>query len=140
MREDRPPFSLRGLDHIVLRIADRERALRFYLGVVGCTLEREQSELGLIQLRAGRSLIDLVTLEGALGRSGGDGAGKEGRNLDHFCLRIEPFDLDALAAHLAQHGVAIEAAGARYGAEGEGTSVYVRDPDGNQLELKGPPS
>lgn len=115
-------FRVLGLDHLVLRIADRERALGFYCGLLGLSVEREQAELGLIQLRAGGSLIDLVTLDGRLGRAGGAGPGAEGRNLDHFALRIEPFD----------------EAGERYGAEGDGPSLYVQDPDGNTVELKGP--
>jgi glyoxylase I family protein len=94
----------------------------------------------LLQLRAGSSLIDLVTLEGPLGRAGGAPAGSEGRNVDHFCLRIEPFDEPALRAHLATHGIAAGEAVQRYGAEGSGPSLYITDPDGNVVELKGPPS
>ena len=92
------------------------------------------------QLRAGESLIDLVALDGELGRRGGAGPGKEGRNVDHFCLRIEPFDAEALAAHLRAHGVERGDVGERYGADGTGPSIYVRDPDDNVVELKGPPT
>ena len=133
------PFAPREIDHVVLRIADLERSLAFYCGVLGCTLDRRRDELGLVQLRAGRSLIDLVPLEGKLGRVGGAGAGAEGRNVDHFCLRIEPFDAGAIAAHLRANGVEPGKVEARYGAEGEGPSMYVTDPDGNVVELKGPP-
>lgn len=133
------PFALRQIDHVVLRIADLERSLGFYVGVLGCTVEKRQDGIGLIQLRAGASLIDLVPLDAPLGRAGGAGAGREGRNLDHFALRIAPFDEAAIRAHLACHGVAIGEAGRRYGAEGEGPSLYVADPDGNVVELKGPP-
>lgn len=101
------PFAMRGLDHIVLRVADLPRMLAFYHAVLGCTDERAQPELGLYQLRAGASLIDLVTLDGQLGARGGAAPGKEGRNLDHFALAIEPFDDPALRAHLAAHDVAI---------------------------------
>ena len=132
------PFAMRGLDHIVLRVVDLPRMLAFYHEVLGCTDEREQPELGLYQLRAGASLIDLVTLDGKLGARGGAAPGKEGRNLDHFALAIEPFDRDALGAHLAAHDVAIIEEGPRYGAEGEGPSIYIRDPEGNVVELKGP--
>jgi catechol 2,3-dioxygenase-like lactoylglutathione lyase family enzyme len=132
------PFRIRHLDHIVLRVSDLERMLRFYVDVLGCTIERRQEELGLYQVRAGSSLIDLVTIAGKLGRAGGAAPGEEGRNLDHFCLRIEPFDEAALRAHLASCDVG--ESGSRYGAEGEGPSLYVRDPEGNTVELKGPPS
>ncbi|MFO0998489.1 MAG: VOC family protein [Alphaproteobacteria bacterium] len=127
-----------GLDHVVLRTADAPRMIRFYCEVLGCTLERQREDLGLIQLRAGGSLIDLVTLDGPLGRAGGAAPGAEGRNLDHFCLRIEPFDHAALKAHLEAKGVSCGEPSERYGAEGFGPSVYIRDPDGNTVELKGP--
>lgn len=132
------PFAMRGLDHIVLRVADLPRMLAFYHEVLGCTDEREQAELGLYQLRAGASLIDLVTLDGKLGARGGAAPGPEGRNLDHFALAIEPFDREALGTHLAVHGIDILEEGPRYGAEGEGPSIYIRDPEGNVVELKGP--
>ncbi len=133
-----PPFGLKGLDHIVLRVSDIDRMKVFYHEVVGCSDEREQAEIGLFQLRAGQSLIDLVTIDGKLGATGGAAAGIEGRNVDHFALAITPFDEVAIRAHLTNHGVAIEQAGTRYGAEGEGPSVYFRDPEGNLIELKGP--
>jgi len=127
-----------GLDHVVLRVADLDRARAFYRDVLGCAVEKWQPELGLLQLRAGSALIDLVTLDGALGRAGGAGPAREGRNLDHFCLRLVQFDEAALRAHLAAHGVEGGATGERYGAEGYGPSIYIRDPDGNTVELKGP--
>ena len=133
------PFAMRGLDHIVLRVADLPRMLTFYHEVLGCTDVRAQPELGLYQLRAGASLIDLVTLDGQLGARGGAAPGKEGLNLDHFALAVEPFDDPALRAHLAAHDIAIIEEGPRYGAEGEGPSFYIRDPEGNVVELKGPP-
>lgn len=133
-----PPFAPLGIDHIVLRVAELDRMLAFYCGVLGCTVEKEQPNLGLTQLRAGRSIIDLVTLDGALGRKGGAGPGAEGRNLDHFCLTIAPYDEQALIKHLAEHGVEVLEAGLRYGAEGEGPSLYVSDPEGTVVELKRP--
>lgn len=132
------PFKAKGLDHIVLRIADLPRALGFYCDVLGCTVEREQAAIGLTQLRIGASLIDLVTLDGVLGRKGGAEPGEEARNLDHFAIAVAPFDEPAIRAHLAAHGVEVVEAGMRYGAEGEGPSVYVKDPQGNVVELKGP--
>jgi glyoxylase I family protein len=133
------PFSLRRLDHVVLRVRDAARMRAFYCDVLGCTLEREQPELGLTQLRAGDSLIDLVALDGKLGRAGGAPPGTEGHNVDHFCLAITPYDEPAIRHYLAAHGAQLGESGARYGAEGEGPSLYLRDPEGNHLELKGPP-
>ena len=134
-----PPFSIREIDHLVLRIADLDRSLAFYRDVLGCTIERRQEAIGLIQLRAGRSLIDLVPLEGKLGSAGGAGPGAEGRNVDHFCLRIEPFDGPTLAAYLRDNGLPPGEVAQRFGADGKGPSIYITDPDGNVVELKGPP-
>ena len=134
-----PPFTLKQIDHLVLRVRDVEALHAFYCDVLGCTVERRQDEIGLLQLRAGASLIDLVSLDGKLGRMGGAGPGTEGRNLDHFCLRVEPFDREAIVAHLQAHAVRIGDYGSRYGAEGEGPSQYLFDPEGNLVELKGPP-
>jgi catechol 2,3-dioxygenase-like lactoylglutathione lyase family enzyme len=128
-----------ALDHLVLRVVDLQRMLQFYVEALGCTVERRQDDIGLVQLRAGSALIDLVPVDGKLGRTGGAAPGKEGRNLDHFCLRIEPFDERAIVAHLARHGHAAGPVERRYGAEGEGPSIYLRDPEGNVVELKGPP-
>ena len=128
-----------GIDHVVLRVGDLERALAFYCGVLGCREERRVEEIGLVQLRAGAALIDLVPVESELGRMGGAAPGEEGRNLDHLALRIANFDEAALRAHLSAHGVAPGEVVRRYGAEGRGPSMYIRDPDGNTVELKGPP-
>jgi glyoxylase I family protein len=124
---------------IVLRVRDVDAMQAFYCDVLGCSVERRQSDIGLLQLRAGASLIDLVDVDGKLGRMGGAAPGAEGRNVDHFCLRIEPFDRDALLAHLQARGVRVGDYGSRYGAEGEGPSQYLFDPEGNLVELKGPP-
>jgi catechol 2,3-dioxygenase-like lactoylglutathione lyase family enzyme len=134
------PFTLRKLDHVVLRVRDIGKSLAFYQGVLGCTVEKVQERFGLWQVRAGASLIDLVPLDGPLGRTGGAGPGAEGRNVDHFAIQVEPFDDAAIRAHLASHGVAITDAGSRYGAEGMGPSIYILDPDSNTVELKGPPA
>ena len=132
-------IHIRDIDHIVLRVVDLDRMLRFYGDALGCTIERRQDEIGLVQLRAGRSLIDLVPVSGKLGRMGGAAPSVEGRNLDHFCLRVEPFDAQAIRAHLSAHGVDAGKVESRYGAEGEGPSIYLSDPEGNVVELKGPP-
>ena len=133
-------IQIREIDHLVLRVVDLSAMLRFYCDGLGCRIERRQDEIGLIQLRAGRSMIDLVTIEGKLGRAGGAAPGREGRNLDHLCLRVEPFDEAAIRAHLASLGVEAGPVESRYGAEGEGPSIYLSDPEGNVVELKGPPS
>lgn len=133
-------FRIVGLDHVVLRVADVERMVHFYRDVLGCGIERDRPEIGLTQLRAGRSLIDMVAVDSELGRRGGSAAGPEGRNMDHLCLRIEPFEPDALARHLAAHGLAPGEVKTRYGAEGDGPSIYLNDPEGNTVELKGPPT
>lgn len=132
-------FRLVTIDHLVLRVVDLERMMHFYCSALGCTVEKRQDGIGLIQLRAGSSLIDLVPVSGKLGRAGGAPPGKEGRNLDHFCLRVEPFDPTAIAEQLALHGYAAGQVAQRYGAEGDGPSLYVTDPEGNVVELKGPP-
>lgn len=133
-------LRFQGLDHLVLRVADLDAMLQFYVDRLGCAVERRRDDIGLVQLRAGRSLIDLVPVDGPLGRPGGAAPGREGRNLDHFCLRVEPFDEAALRAHLAAQGIAAGPTERRYGAEGEGPSIYITDPEGNVVELKGPPT
>jgi len=127
------PFIIHGIDHIVLRVRELPRSLAFYCDLLGCTVERQQPELGLTQLRAGSSLIDLVTLDGPLGRGEPPGAG---RNLEHFCLTVAPFDETTLIAWLTARGIVVGEPAARYGAEGEGRSFYIEDPDGNRVELK----
>ena len=133
-------ISIRELDHLVLRVVDLAAMRRFYCEVLGCSVEREVDSIGLLQLRAGRSMIDLVPVDGQLGRAGGAAPGREGRNLDHFCVRVEPFDEAAIRAHLAAHGVEAGPVAQRYGAEGDGPSIYLSDPEGNVVELKGPPT
>jgi glyoxylase I family protein len=133
------PFRLRRLDHVVLRVRDPEAMRRFYCDVLGCRDELRQDDIGLVQLRAGESLIDLVDVNGKLGRKGGAAPGTEARNVDHVCLSVEDYDESAIVAHLESHGVRVGEIGMRYGADGEGPSIYLFDPEGNMLELKGPP-
>ena len=133
------PFELQRIDHVVLRVGDPERSLAFYRDVLGCSVARRRDDLGLIHLRCGASMIDLVDVHGKLGLVGGAAAGATARNVDHVCLRIEPFDESALVAHLATHG--LQPRGPvqdNFGAEGDGPSIYLQDPDGNAVELKGP--
>ena len=131
-------IRIRDIDHLVLRVVDVDAMLAFYCGVLGCSVERRRDELGLIQLRAGRSMIDLVPVDGKLGRAGGAAPAAEGRNVDHFCLRVDPFDERAIREQLQAAGIDAGETVARYGAEGEGPSIYVADPEGNTVELKGP--
>jgi catechol 2,3-dioxygenase-like lactoylglutathione lyase family enzyme len=138
MDEELIPFQIRALDHLVLRVADLTRSLHFYADGLGCTVEMRRDDIGLIQLRAGESIIDLVPLAGKLGRAGGAGPGKEGRNLDHFALEIAPFDEASIRAHITRCGAEAGESGRRYGARGYGPSIYLTDPDGNVVELKGP--
>jgi glyoxylase I family protein len=132
-------FRILAIDHVVLRVHDLDAMLAFYCGVLGCTEERRQDAIGLVQLRAGSSLIDLVPVDGKLGRQGGAGPGREGHNMDHLCLSVEGYDEQAIVAHLKAHGVRVGDIGSRYGAQGEGPSIYCYDPQGNTVELKGPP-
>jgi len=132
------PFALRAIDHVVLRVRDLEASLHFYCDVLGCSLDKVQEKIGLWQVRAGSSLIDLVPLDGMLGKRGGAAPGAEARNLDHFALQITPFDDEKMRAQLSAHRIEIVESGQRYGAEGIGPSIYILDPDGNTIELKGP--
>lgn len=128
------PFVIVGIDHVVLRAHDPARLIAFYRDVLGCPVEREQREIGLVQLRAGRCLIDIVpqrALAGATGQPSGVNP-----NLDHLCLRIKPFDPAVLRPYLVAHGVSVGEVAVRYGAEGEGPSLYLQDPEGNGVELK----
>ena len=130
-------FKVREIDHVVLRVADMERALAFYCGILGCREERRVDDTRLVQLRAGRSMIDLVdTSHPAV--DGDAVATKDARNMDHLCLIVDPFDESVLRAHLQEHGISAGKTASRYGAEGEGPSFYIEDPDGNTVELKGP--
>ena len=133
-------IRIREIDHLVLRVVDLDKMLAFYCDGLGCTVERRQDEIGLVQLRAGRSIVDLVPVDGKLGRMGGAAPGREGRNLDHLCFRVEPFDEPAIRRELAAFGITAGPLESRYGAEGEGPSIYLSDPEGNVVELKGPPA
>ena len=134
-------IRIKGLDHVVLRARDPEAMKKFYCDVLGCTVERSlPPELGLEQLRAGTALIDIVSVDGAIGRMGGAAPGKEGRNMDHFCVRLEIFEEAAIREVLERFGVEAGKLETRYGAEGQGPSIYIQDPEGNTVELKGPPN
>ena len=131
-------ITIRGIDHVVFRVVDLDRMARFYIDVLGARFEMHQEAIGLYQVRIGDALIDLVPVDGKLGAMGGAAPGTEGRNVDHVCFRVLPWDGDAILAELASHDIEGEIV-SRYGAEGEGPSIYLHDPEGNMLELKGPP-
>lgn len=132
-------IRIREVDHIVLRVRELQPMLDFYCSVLGCSVERQQDEIGLVQLRAGRSLLGLIPADGPLGRAVSASPAASAPNLDHLCLRVDPFDEPALRAHLAAHGITAGETASRCGAEGSGPSIYVADPEGNTIELKGPP-
>jgi catechol 2,3-dioxygenase-like lactoylglutathione lyase family enzyme len=123
-----PPFTALGLDHVVFKVADMDRAIAFWRDVIGAREERRIEEIGLVQMRAGTSLIDLAPADEPHG----------GQNVEHVCIEITPWDEEALRAHLAAHEVEAGKSEIRYGAHGFGPSIYLEDPDGNMIELKGP--
>ncbi len=133
------PFRIIGLDHLVLRVQNIEVMITFYCDILGCIQEREVADLGLVQLRAGTSLIDLIDCAGKLGRRGGltTPSGPKVGSMDHFCLRIEGFDKEQVMSHLSSAGVRLGEFGTRYGSNGMGPSLYLYDPEGNMIELKG---
>ena len=131
-------INIVAIDHVVLRVSDLQRMVRFYVDVLGAKLEKEQRDIGLYQLRVGSSLIDLVPVDSKLGQMGGAAPGSQARNLDHVAFRVLPWDGEAILRHLNGQGIEGEIK-SRYGAEGDGPSIYLTDPEGNGLELKGPP-
>ena len=128
-------FTVQNLDHVVLRVTDMEKSLNFYIDVLGLDIAKTNEYYSMVHLRAGTSMIDLIDVNGRLGKPGGEAAKDTGRNVDHICLRVEPFNETAIIDYFAKHGMAVDKAGTRYGAQGEGLSVYCYDPDGNKVEL-----
>jgi len=121
-------FHVERIDHVVLRVRDQPAMVRFYEQALGFKVERRLDRISLVQLRAGASLLDLVPAERAT----------DAPNMDHLCFRVEPFDRDAIVMRLAPFNISVGETVERYGAEGTGPSVYFHDPEGNQIELKGP--
>lgn len=132
-----PAFSVTTIDHVVLRCVDVQSMIHFYCDTLGFTVAKRNEKLGLIHLRGGNAMVDLVAASGETGRAGGVAAGREGRNMDHLCLRIEPFDLASLTQYFAAKGVTLQDPHTRFGAQGDGLSFYISDPEGNRVELKG---
>lgn len=140
MTEAARPFRIRVIDHVVLRVVDLAAMVDFYERVLGCRLERGPGGIRLAQLRAGDSLIDLVEAGGPLDQPDDRRPELRARNMDHFCVQIEPWNVGAIVAHLAVHGVRHGEVEQRYGALGTGPSIYLQDPEGNTVELKGAPT
>ncbi len=132
-------FRIKQLDHLVLRVKNLDAMIAFYTQVLGCDWERVEESLGLYQLRAGSPLIDLIPEDSPLGKQSAGNANGSGKSLAHFCLSIDPFDADHLATYLHTKGIEAGDVDTRYGAEGFGPSLYLKDPEGNTVELKGPP-
>ena len=131
-------INVQAIDHVVFRILNLDKVASFYIDVLGARWEKKQEAIGLYQLRIGSALIDLVPVDGKLGRMGGAAPAAEGRNVDHVCFRVLPWDGEAILAFLRGYGIEAEIV-SRYGAEGDGPSIHLADPEGNNLELKGPP-
>lgn len=132
-------IKIRLIDHIVVRTTQLESMLHFYEDILGCPVERRRDELGLVQLRAGKSLVDIVVVDSELGKLGGGPPVQNGRNVDHLCLQLESVNQADLIEYLQSRGVQAGEFESRYGAEGYGPSIYINDPEGNVVELKLPP-
>jgi len=123
-------FTPLGLDHVVFRVRDQAASQKFFIEVLGCTLDHVNERISLVHLRFGEHYIDLLpaTAEAPAAPAGG---------VDHVCLSIRCEDLAGAAAGLRARGVAIEGdVVQRRGAYGTGPSLYIRDPDGHLIELK----
>ncbi len=131
-------LNIRHIDHVVLRVRNIEAMRRFYCDILGAQHVAYRAQFGMSHLRVGTAMLDLVEVDGPLGKQGGAAPGAEGRNMDHLCFRVEPFDQEAIVAHLRAHGVPVGDIRPRFGAEGNGVSIYLADPEGNTVELKGP--
>ncbi len=131
------PINIRQIDHVVVRVVDLDNMINWYLDVLGCKLERGPGDYRIAQLRAGSSLVDLVDANGPFGRKAGKQPDHKAPNMDHMCLQVSPCDTAAIEAQLHRHGVEFGEVGDRYGATGMGPSIYLKDPEGNTIELKG---
>lgn len=132
------PINITRIDHVVLRVMDLEKMIAFYVDVLGCRLERGPGQIGLAQLRAGDSLVDLVDVNGPLGGEGKQAPDHDAANVDHICFQVQPWDAEVILEQLRKKGVRSGDIESRYGALGQGPSLYIQDPEGNVLELKGP--
>lgn len=132
-------FKITGLDHIVLNVGDIDRALRFYTGVLGLEGERVEQfragKVGFPSVRIDQStIIDLFPRQPADGRAVLD---KADGNLNHLCLVVAAAEFTAVIDDLKANQIAIrEGPVSRWGAQGQATSVYFLDPDGNEVEIR----
>ena len=134
--QSQPLVKITEMDHIVLRNKDVEESLRFYTEVLGLQAERvDRWRAGEIRFPSAR--INADTIIDFFG-SEQDPIGKEGiKNQDHFCMVIEPTDMEELKNKFVEMGVAIQAGpGKRWGSHGDGISLYIYDPDDNVVELR----
>jgi glyoxylase I family protein len=119
-------FKIVGLDHIVLRTANSHRLVKFYVDILGCQVERINAAIGLTHLRIGNNLLDILTVSEP---------SPTHKNLEHFCLRITPFNYEELKHYFAQYNIELLRYGDRYSSLGMGPSFYISDPDGNEIEF-----
>ncbi|MEL7219361.1 MAG: VOC family protein [Pseudomonadota bacterium] len=131
------PIRPSKIDHLVLKVHDLDKMMAFYIDVLGCTIEREPGDFRLAQLRAGTSLIDLLDARSEFGLRSGSPPDGKAPNMDHFCLKVQPWNDAAILAHLDTHSVEHGPIASRNGADGQGPSLYLLDPEGNSVELKG---
>jgi glyoxylase I family protein len=130
-------LEILAIDHIVLRTTKLDEMLGFYTNVLNCAIEREtEIETGLTQLRAGSALIDLVVVDSKLGALGGGAPTKTEQKVDHFCLQIKPIPEQEIIKYLEHNEIKVGEFESRYGAQGEGSSIYIQDPEGNIVELR----
>ena len=122
-------FEISCIDHIVLRTTKIEKMIDFYCNILNCTIERVQDQIGLTQLRAGDCIIDLLKVDNEVHQAH--------RNLGHFCLRINPFDGSSLQDYFKSKGIESLRYGQRYSAIGYTFSLYLLDPEDNEVELTG---
>lgn len=128
------PFSIKGIEHVLVLVNDLERALTFYEGVLGARVESRLPTYAMVELRAGGSHVDLVDTsspEGAWAAPPVSG----GRNVDHIGLRVSAASEGAVREHLSANDVAILEERVEEGTGRRMVSFYVRDPAGNTIEL-----
>lgn len=133
------PFNVVGLDHVVILVTDMQKALDFYQGILGLPHGYAFPDIAMEQLWVGTELLVLIDISTPKG-AGAIPPVSGGRNMDHFCISLVPYDKDALRAYLVDQGVEIVNEAFHSGARGMGEAIYVLDPFGNKVELKGPPT
>lgn len=131
-------FKIKRLDHIVIRTANIKEMVSFYCFTLGCKVITDKiTEHGMIQLSAGDSLIDLLDVSSEVGKKSGGIPDQNSRNMDHFCILLDHFDEVEIKLHLKKYGVEFSDVQMQFGATRYGPSIYIYDPDGNTVELKG---